>query len=123
MESDTSRRASYYSSIPFTRYLFFTATKYTVKEVNGNLRARLPEVVAIAEGKEDATLVDIRSPDEYSGKIIAPPGIQELAIRAGHVPGAINVPWKTSVNRAIYLTQPAQDVVVCGVRGVSTHFG
>jgi len=77
-----------------------TATKYTVKEVNGNLRARLPEVVAIAEGKEGATLVDIRSPDEYSGKIIAPPGIQELAIRAGHVPGAINVPWKTSVNDA-----------------------
>jgi thiosulfate/3-mercaptopyruvate sulfurtransferase len=57
--------------------------------MKGNLRARLPEVVAIAEGKESATLVDIRSPDEYSGKIIAPQGIQELAIRAGHVPGAI----------------------------------
>jgi thiosulfate/3-mercaptopyruvate sulfurtransferase len=59
--------------------------------VNSNLQARLPEVVAVAEGKQGATLVDIRSPDEYSGKIIAPQGIQELAIRAGHVPGAINL--------------------------------
>jgi thiosulfate/3-mercaptopyruvate sulfurtransferase len=76
------------------------ATQYAVNEENKNLRARLPDVVAIAEGKNKATLLDIRSPDEYSGKVIAPPGIQELAVRAGHVPGAINVPWKTAVNDA-----------------------
>lgn len=76
------------------------ATEYKVTEVNNNLRARLPDVVAIAEGKEKASLLDIRSPDEYSGKIIAPQGIQELAVRAGHVPGAVNVPWKTAVNDA-----------------------
>lgn len=76
------------------------ATKYTAKQENKDLRARLPDVVAIAEGKNKATLLDIRSPDEYSGKIIAPPGVQELAVRAGHVPGAINIPWKTAVNDA-----------------------
>lgn len=76
------------------------ATKYTVTEERKDLRARLPEVVAIADGKEKAALLDIRSPDEYSGKVIAPAGIQELAVRAGHVPGAVNVPWKTAVNDA-----------------------
>ena len=42
-------------------------------------------------------LIDIRSADEYSGKVFAPPGIQELAIRAGHIPGAVNVPWGQAV--------------------------
>ncbi len=74
-----------------------TPTQYKVTEVNSNLRARLPDVVAIAEGKKDARLLDIRSPDEFAGKIIAPPGVQELAIRAGHVPTAVNLPWKVVV--------------------------
>lgn len=76
------------------------ATKYAAAGVNAALRAKLPDVVAIAEGKEKSALLDIRSPDEYSGKVIAPAGIQELAVRAGHVPGAVNVPWKTAVNDA-----------------------
>ena len=42
-------------------------------------------------------LVDVRSPDEHAGKIIAPPGIQELAIRAGCIPGSKNVPWSKTV--------------------------
>jgi thiosulfate/3-mercaptopyruvate sulfurtransferase len=54
-------------------------------------------VLASAEKKSNAKLVDIRSPDEFNGKVIAPAGIQELAIRAGHVPGAINVPWGEAV--------------------------
>jgi thiosulfate/3-mercaptopyruvate sulfurtransferase len=74
------------------------ATSYKVEKVNSDLRARLVDVVAAAEGKSDVKVVDIRSADEYSGKIIAPPGVQELAIRAGHVPGAINAPWKTASN-------------------------
>ena len=45
----------------------------------------------------DAQLVDIRSADEYNGKIFAPQGVQELAVRAGHVPGAVNVPWGQAV--------------------------
>jgi thiosulfate/3-mercaptopyruvate sulfurtransferase len=73
-------------------------SKYAVSGERNDLRAKLPDVVAIADGKEKAALLDIRSPDEFSGKIIAPAGVQELAVRAGHVPGAVNVPWKAAVN-------------------------
>ncbi len=68
-----------------------------VSTVNENLRARLADVVAVAEKKADVALVDIRSADEYQGKVFAPQGIQELSIRAGHVPGAVNVPWGEAV--------------------------
>lgn len=75
-----------------------SAGNFTATVANPNLRAFLPDVVKIAK-KEDRTtkLVDIRSADEYSGKIFAPAGFQELAIRAGHIPGAQNVPWSTAV--------------------------
>ena len=62
-----------------------------------SLRARLPDVLAAAEKKTNTALIDIRSPDEYNGKVFAPAGIQELSIRAGHVPGAVNVPWSQAV--------------------------
>ena len=75
----------------------YANTTYRVSEVNVNLRARLSDALAAAEGKSGAKLVDIRSADEYSGKVFAPPGIQELAIRAGHIPGAVNVPWGQAV--------------------------
>ena len=68
-----------------------------VSPANQKLRARLADVVAVAEKKSDTKLVDIRSADEYSGKIFAPAGVQELAVRAGHVPGAANVPWGQAV--------------------------
>lgn len=78
----------------------FAPSAYQVATVNEGLRARLADVKAAAEGASDVKLVDIRSPDEYQGKIFAPPGIQELSIRAGHVPGAVNVPWAKAVNEA-----------------------
>lgn len=66
-------------------------------EANTELRAFLKDVVAVAEKKVDADIVDIRSPDEFNGKVFAPAGVQELSIRAGHVPGAVNVPWGQAV--------------------------
>ncbi|NDH81464.1 MAG: sulfurtransferase [Actinobacteria bacterium] len=68
------------------------------KNADKSLRAFLPEVLNVAKKKQKSALVDIRSADEFSGKIFAPAGFQELAIRAGHIPGAINIPWKTAVN-------------------------
>ncbi|WP_194722106.1 sulfurtransferase [Noviherbaspirillum malthae] len=68
-----------------------------VGAANNALRARLPDVVSAAEKKGNVALVDIRSPDEFSGKVFAPAGVQELSIRAGHVPGAVNVPWSQAV--------------------------
>lgn len=73
------------------------AGNVTVQAANRDLRAFLPDVLAVAEQRSDVQLVDIRSPDEYNGKIFAPPGVQELAVRAGHVPGAVNVPWGQAV--------------------------
>jgi len=68
-----------------------------VSDANNNLRAKLIDVVAVANKKSDTALVDIRSSDEFTGKVIAPAGIQELAVRAGHIPGAVNVPWGQAV--------------------------
>jgi thiosulfate/3-mercaptopyruvate sulfurtransferase len=71
----------------------------TVSAANEELRAYFSDVVAVARQEKPATqLVDIRSPDEFSGKIIAPAGVAELSIRAGHIPGAVNVPWGQAVS-------------------------
>ncbi|MEG0002563.1 MAG: sulfurtransferase [Comamonas sp.] len=75
----------------------YAATTYRVGKVNLDLRARLSDALAVAEGKSQARLIDIRSGDEYQGKIFAPAGVPELAIRAGHIPGAVNVPWGQAV--------------------------
>jgi thiosulfate/3-mercaptopyruvate sulfurtransferase len=69
----------------------------TLKPADKSLRAFLPDVLAAAEQRSDTQLVDIRSADEYNGKVFAPQGVQELSIRAGHVPGAVNVPWGQAV--------------------------
>ena len=78
--------------------LAFGAAPRSLADVYEKLRARLPDVLAIAEGRVPGKLIDIRSPDEYLGKIFAPEGVKELSIRAGHIPGAENVPWATIVN-------------------------
>ncbi|OZY85648.1 sulfurtransferase [Cellvibrio mixtus] len=70
----------------------------SLAEANPALRAYLSDVVSVAKQENAITkLVDIRSADEYSGKIFAPAGVQELSIRAGHIPGAVNVPWGQAV--------------------------
>lgn len=81
-----------------TRPSNFRASTYKVSKTNDHLRARLTDVLDVVEHGKSGNLIDIRSPQEYSGTVIAPEGIQELAIRAGHVPGAVNVPWGTIVN-------------------------
>lgn len=68
----------------------------TVNGANNQLRARLVDVLKASNNKS-AALVDIRSADEFNGKIFAPNGVQELSIRAGHIPGAVNVPWGQAV--------------------------
>ncbi len=76
----------------------YRPTQYTLGEPDKGLRVRLKDVLDVVEGRRRAHLVDVRSPDEYSGKVFAPPGIQELALRAGHIPGAKNIPWNRTVN-------------------------
>jgi thiosulfate/3-mercaptopyruvate sulfurtransferase len=72
------------------------STSYTAKAPNNKIRAFRDEVLA-AIGEKN--LVDVRSPDEFSGKILAPAHLpQEQSQRAGHIPSAINVPWSKAAN-------------------------
>ncbi|MFQ5724050.1 MAG: sulfurtransferase [Terriglobia bacterium] len=73
------------------------ATTYQAKEPDASIRARRGEVFDVVE-KKGENLVDVRSPDEFTGKIIAPPGLPETAQRGGHIPGAKNIPWSKAVN-------------------------
>ncbi len=72
---------------------------FTSTRLDKSLRATLlQDVIPVAKKRVKVDLIDIRSADEFSGKIFAPAGFQELAVRAGHIPGAINVPWGLNVN-------------------------
>ena len=72
---------------------------FTSTRLDKTLRATLlQDIIPVARKRVKVDLIDIRSADEYSGKIFAPAGFQELAVRAGHIPGAINIPWGLNVN-------------------------
>jgi thiosulfate/3-mercaptopyruvate sulfurtransferase len=71
-------------------------TNYQASEQDSALRAMRDEVVS-AIGKSN--LVDVRSPDEFAGRLLAPAHLpQEQAQRAGHIPTAKNVPWSKAAN-------------------------
>lgn len=73
------------------------AAEYTASEADNSIRAFREDVLsAVADGS--AFLVDVRSPEEYRGELLAPPALpQEGSQRGGHIPGAANVPWATAV--------------------------
>ncbi len=85
-------------------------TQVSLNEPNTRLRAKISDVLNVVHKRNNAVLVDIRSADEYSGKIFSPPGSQELAVRAGHVPGAVNVPWVQAVNAADGTIKPVDEL-------------
>lgn len=77
----------------------FKPGNFNANAADKNLRANLiKDVIPVAKKAKIASLIDIRSADEYNGKIFAPSGFQELAVRAGHIPGAVNIPWGLNVN-------------------------
>jgi len=72
------------------------ATTYTAQDPDTSIRAFRDEVVAAIDTKN---LVDVRSPDEFAGKLVAPAHLpQEGAQRPGHIPSAVNVPWSKAAN-------------------------
>jgi thiosulfate/3-mercaptopyruvate sulfurtransferase len=73
------------------------ASGYTAKDADLSLRAFLPQVQQ-ASANGSAGLVDVRSPAEFSGEILAPPGLPETCQRGGHVPGARSIPWGKACN-------------------------
>jgi thiosulfate/3-mercaptopyruvate sulfurtransferase len=74
------------------------ATTYRATGPDVSIRARKEDIFSTLDKKTAAQLVDVRSVDEFTGKIIAPPGMSETAQRAGHIPGAANIPWVQAAN-------------------------
>ena len=74
-----------------------SATSYKASGPDLSIRSFLPDVQK-AIGAKSVELVDVRSPDEFSGKILSPPGLPETCQRGGHIPGASNIPWGKACN-------------------------
>lgn len=100
-----------------------------------SLRALQPNVLSFVKQKA-GHLVDVRSPAEFTGEILAPPGLQEMAQRGGHIPGASNIPWSKAVNEdgtfksadelaAIYgdagITKDRPTIAYCRIGERSSH--
>ncbi len=71
------------------------AAPYTASEPDNSLRVFLSQVQT-AQRERSAALVDVRSPREFTGEILAPPGLPETCQRGGHIPDAQNVPWSNA---------------------------
>ena len=74
----------------------FSSQAYTASGPYEGIRAYRADVENAME--RGVPLVDVRSPEEFKGEILAPPGLQETAQRGGHIPGASNISWAATVN-------------------------
>jgi thiosulfate/3-mercaptopyruvate sulfurtransferase len=74
-----------------------SATPYQATDADLSLRAFLGQVQQ-AQKAGSAVMIDVRSPQEFSGEILAPPGLPETCQRGGHIPGARSVPWGKACN-------------------------
>jgi thiosulfate/3-mercaptopyruvate sulfurtransferase len=109
---------------------------YQASERDESIRTRRDAVLG-AIGRDGHVLVDVRSPQEYSGDLIAPPGYeQEGAQRAGHIPTAQSIPWAQAVRddgtfkpaeelRSLYggkgITDDKQVIAYCRIGERSAH--
>jgi thiosulfate/3-mercaptopyruvate sulfurtransferase len=110
------------------------AAQYTAKDQDTSIRAFRDEVVAAIGNKN---LIDVRSPDEFAGRLLAPAHLpQEQAQRGGHIPTALNIPWSKAANedgtfksddelRALYtdagLDQAKDTIAYCRIGERSSH--
>ena len=73
------------------------SASYHAHAADLSLRAFLPQVQQASAGRT-AAMVDVRSPAEFTGEILAPPGLPETCQRGGHIPGARSIPWSKACN-------------------------
>jgi thiosulfate/3-mercaptopyruvate sulfurtransferase len=93
--------------------------RYTLSGVRKELRALRP-LVEESVNHPDRAMVDVRSPDEFSGKLLAPAALpQEGAQRGGHIPGAANIPWATAVGPDGAYKSRADLEQIYGTQGVT----
>jgi thiosulfate/3-mercaptopyruvate sulfurtransferase len=118
-----------------TEVLTYAATTIDLPAVDPSHRAFRDDVLQQVES--NGALIDVRSPAEFSGELLAPAALpQEGAQRGGHVPGAANIPWATAVKddgtfkdadelRAVYGAKgitPDKDVIAyCRIGERSSH--
>lgn len=99
---------------------YVSATTYRASEPDFGQRAYLKDVLSVIDGGRLAVaLVDVRSPAEFSGEIIAPPGLPETAQRRGHIPGAESIPWAQAANEDGTFKAPDQLLQLYQTRGIT----
>ena len=74
----------------------YPKTNYKASAPDLSIRAFLPQVQEHSRNK--LPLADVRSPQEFTGEILAPPGLPETCQRGGHIPNASNIPWGKAAN-------------------------
>ena len=96
----------------------YPAAEYRITAENGELRALRDYVLQAVQNGSHA-LVDVRSPDEFSGALNAPPNLpQEGSQRNGHIPGAANIPWGQAVNEDGTFKSADELTQLYGAKGV-----
>lgn len=86
----------------------FPVKTYKAREPDLSLRAYLQDVLTLAQKPNGHAMVDVRSPDEYTGALLSPPGLPETAQRGGHIPGAVSIPWGKNCNEDGTFKSPAE---------------
>jgi thiosulfate/3-mercaptopyruvate sulfurtransferase len=93
--------------------------RYAINNIHEELRALRP-FVEQSVGHAGRALVDVRSPDEFSGKLLAPANLpQEGSQRGGHIPGAANIPWVTAVAEDGTFKSRSELEAIYGAKGIS----
>jgi thiosulfate/3-mercaptopyruvate sulfurtransferase len=96
----------------------YSQTRYVAKDPDHSIRA-FREQVHDALGKRSSGLVDVRSPKEFSGELLAPENLpQEGAQRGGHIPGAANIPWGMAVREDGTFKSPEELKALYGDKGI-----
>jgi thiosulfate/3-mercaptopyruvate sulfurtransferase len=96
------------------------SASYTAKDADESIRVRRDNVLQGLENDGGRALVDVRSPQEYSGELMAPPGYeQEGASRTGHIPSAQSIPWAQAVRDDGTFKSPDELRELYGAKGVT----
>jgi thiosulfate/3-mercaptopyruvate sulfurtransferase len=94
-------------------------SQYRAKDLDLTYRALMQDVRPFVGAPAGKALVDVRSPAEYNGEIIAPPGLPETAQRCGHIPGAQNIPWGQAANEDGTFKSPEELRQLYGGKGIT----
>jgi thiosulfate/3-mercaptopyruvate sulfurtransferase len=98
----------------------YPASGYELPEVDPALRAFRDDILPRL-GDPGLVLIDVRSPAEFNGEVIAPPGMSETAQRAGHIPGAASIPWAQAVQESGRFKSADELASLYGAKGATAE--